>query len=257
MRRPRVPELGHLVAARHGGAVADHHAARARIELHERRRRVRDDPAAEEHCRAVAAAGLPARLGGRRPAVRLRRADGRSRRRSARVPVAVRSRHTRRSSIPRDMAVGDRGVLPRTGQPEPDGPASLSRARSSRASPSSTASCSSRSKSSPAPRFAEIQIVGGGSRNRLLNQFTADATGPTGARRADRSDRARQHRDADAGDRRGGIARRGPQRSSSVPSRSSGSSPATRIAGTCITARFQDYRGADLCLRFPRRKPRF
>ena len=28
-------------------------------------------------------------------------------------------------------------------------------------------------------RFEEIRIVGGGSRNRLLNQFTADATGRT------------------------------------------------------------------------------
>ena len=28
-------------------------------------------------------------------------------------------------------------------------------------------------------RFDEIRIVGGGSRNRLLNQFTADATGRT------------------------------------------------------------------------------
>ena len=30
-----------------------------------------------------------------------------------------------------------------------------------------------------AARFREIRIVGGGSRNRLLNQFTADATGRT------------------------------------------------------------------------------
>ena len=55
----------------------------------------------------------------------------------------------------------------------------------------------------------EIQIVGGGSRNRLLNQFTADATGRTVVCRSGRSDGARQHRDADGGHRRGEHARRG------------------------------------------------
>ena len=54
-----------------------------------------------------------------------------------------------------------------------------SRAAFSKAWRSSTAWCSSRSKTVTGARFEEIRIVGGGSRNRLLNQFTADATGRT------------------------------------------------------------------------------
>ena len=83
---PRVPELGHLVAARHRARRADHHAARARAELHQRRRRLRHDAAAEEHRRAVAAAGLPAHAGPRDgQQLRLRRAAGRGRRASGRA----------------------------------------------------------------------------------------------------------------------------------------------------------------------------
>ena len=48
---------------------------------------------------------------------------------------------------------------------------------SSKASPSSTASFSTGSKNSSASQLDEIRIIGGGSKNRLLNQFTANATG--------------------------------------------------------------------------------
>ncbi len=75
-RPPRVSELGHVVAARDRAARAGDHAARARAELHERRRRLRDDAAAQEHRRPVAAAGVPAQLGGAGTPLRLRRAAG-------------------------------------------------------------------------------------------------------------------------------------------------------------------------------------
>jgi rhamnulokinase len=66
----------------------------------------------------------------------------------------------------------------RTEQPEPDGPGSFTRAI-----------CESLAfkyrvvldtlEELTGTAIDEIQIVGGGSRNRLLNQFTADATGRT------------------------------------------------------------------------------
>ena len=67
-RRPhRVSQLGHVVAARHRAGAPGDHAAGARAELHQRRRRVRHDAPAEEHRRPVAAAGVPSQLGrGRR-----------------------------------------------------------------------------------------------------------------------------------------------------------------------------------------------
>src|SRR5215472_19147561 len=43
--------------------------------------------------------------------------------------------------------------------------------------PSSIGRFSSIWKESPASRSGRFRIIGGGSRNRLLNQFTADATG--------------------------------------------------------------------------------
>jgi rhamnulokinase len=79
---------------------------------------------------------------------------------------------------PPDMAAAIAGYCRRTGQPEPDGPGSFTRAileslafkyRIVLDALEVLTGCA----------IAEIQIVGGGSRNRLLNQFTADATGRT------------------------------------------------------------------------------
>ena len=90
----------------------------------------------------------------------------------------------------------------RTGQPEPSGPASFTRAILESLAFKYRVVLDTLEELTGMP-ITEVQIVGGGSRNRLLNQFTADATGRQRAGRAGRGDRARQHRDADAGDRRG------------------------------------------------------
>ncbi len=73
---PRVPELGHVVPAWNGARRASDHVAGARAQLHQRGRRLRDDAPAEEHRRAVAAAGVPPRLGGGGAESRLRESAG-------------------------------------------------------------------------------------------------------------------------------------------------------------------------------------
>lgn len=65
-----------------------------------------------------------------------------------------------------------------TGQPEPDGPPGFTRAILESLAFKYRFVVDSLADLTGA-RIAEIQIVGGGSRNRLLNQFTADATGRT------------------------------------------------------------------------------
>ena len=79
---------------------------------------------------------------------------------------------------PADMPAAIAAFCRQTWQPEPATPPA-SRARFSRASRSNTGWCSSRSRRSPAAASTRSAIVGGGARNRLLNQFTADATGRT------------------------------------------------------------------------------
>ena len=79
---------------------------------------------------------------------------------------------------PADMVVAIRDYCRDTGQPEPETPAALTRsileslAFKYRYVIDALEELTGR-------RIEEIQIVGGGSRNRLLNQFTADATGRT------------------------------------------------------------------------------
>ena len=80
-------------------------------------------------------------------------------------------------------------------------------------------------------------------RRRRLAQPAAQSVhgrrdGPDRARRPGRSDRARQHRDADARHRHGQLARRSAPRSSNDRSRSNGSSRSRAIAGTSITGGF-------------------
>jgi rhamnulokinase len=64
----------------------------------------------------------------------------------------------------------------RTRQPEPDGPASFTRAILESLAFKYRVVLDALEELTGA-RITEVQIVGGGSRNRLLNQFTADATG--------------------------------------------------------------------------------
>ena len=128
----------------------------------------------------------------------------------------------------------------RTGQPEPAGPASFTRAILESLAFKYRVVLDTLEELTGMP-IAEVQIVGGGSRNRLLNQFTADATGRTRAGRAGRGDRARQHRHADAGDRRG--RQRWPRRAASSNTRSPsiGSSRTAADRWSAHYRRFQDY----------------
>jgi rhamnulokinase len=66
----------------------------------------------------------------------------------------------------------------RTGQPEPDGPAPFTRAILESLAFKYRVVLDALEELTGTP-ICEVQIVGGGSRNRLLNQFTADATGRT------------------------------------------------------------------------------
>jgi rhamnulokinase len=79
---------------------------------------------------------------------------------------------------PSDMPAAIAGYCRRTGQPEPDGPGAFTRAI--------LESLAFKYRvvlevlqDLAGTRITEVQVVGGGSRNRLLNQFTADATGRT------------------------------------------------------------------------------
>jgi rhamnulokinase len=78
------------------------------------------------------------------------------------------------ASMPRAIAEYCR----RTGQPEPDGPASFTRAILESLAYKYRVVLDGLEELT-GTRITEVQIVGGGSRNQLLNQFTADATGRT------------------------------------------------------------------------------
>ncbi len=77
---------------------------------------------------------------------------------------------------PPDMPGAIAQYCRRTGQPEPDGPAAFTRAILESLAFKYRVVLDALEALTGTP-IAEIQIVGGGSRNRLLNQFTADATG--------------------------------------------------------------------------------
>ena len=79
---------------------------------------------------------------------------------------------------PADMPAAIAGYCRRTGQPEPDGAASFTRAIFESLAFKYRVVLDTLEELTGTP-IREIQIVGGGSRNRLLNQFTADATGRT------------------------------------------------------------------------------
>jgi len=79
---------------------------------------------------------------------------------------------------PDDMVIAIDGFCRQTGQPSLDGPPSYSRAIMESLAFKYRAVLESLEELT-GRRFDEIRVVGGGARNRLLNQFTADATGRT------------------------------------------------------------------------------
>jgi rhamnulokinase len=79
---------------------------------------------------------------------------------------------------PPDMAHAIAGYCRRTAQPEPDGPAAFARAILESLAFKYRVVLDAL-EDLTGTRIGEVQIVGGGSRNRVLNQFTADATGRT------------------------------------------------------------------------------
>jgi len=79
---------------------------------------------------------------------------------------------------PDDMVMAIDGFCRQTGQPSLDGPPSYSRAIMESLAFKYRAVLESLEELT-GKRFEEIRVVGGGARNRLLNQFTADATGRT------------------------------------------------------------------------------
>lgn len=79
---------------------------------------------------------------------------------------------------PENMVTAIAQYCRRTGQPEPSGPPAYTRAILESLAFKYRAVLDSLEEIT-GTRFEEIRIIGGGSRNRLLNQFTADATGRT------------------------------------------------------------------------------
>jgi len=79
---------------------------------------------------------------------------------------------------PPDMTAAVAAYCRRTGQPEPDGPAGFTRAILESLAFKYRVVLDALEELTGTP-IREVQIVGGGSRNTLLNQFTADATGRT------------------------------------------------------------------------------
>jgi rhamnulokinase len=79
---------------------------------------------------------------------------------------------------PERMTAAIASYCRRTSQPEPDGPAAFTRAIFESLAFKYRVVLDTLAELTGTP-ITELQIVGGGSRNRLLNQFTADATGRT------------------------------------------------------------------------------
>ena len=210
---------------------------------------VRHDAAAEEHRRPVAAAVVPARLGGAGARPRLRRAADAG---AANDQPPFRSLFDpdhRAFLHPPDMVAAIARVLPRDRSARAADAGRVTPARSSRASRSSTASSSN--------RWSELTGIADHRdphRRRRLAQPAAEPVHrrrhrPHRHRRPGRGDRARQHRDADGGDRRRGVAGRGARRSSSDRSRSSASSRSSADRWDSHYRAFPGLRGADLCLK--------
>ena len=128
-------------------ARTGHYAPRPRAQLHERGRRLRHDAAAQEHRRPVAAAGLPAQLGGAGPPLRVRRVARPRRRVAASRSDSLFDPDHPTFLHPRSMVVGHRRLLSRDRSAGARGPGRHSRVPSSKAWRSSTVSSSNRWKS--------------------------------------------------------------------------------------------------------------
>ncbi len=84
----------------------------------------------------------------------------------------------RRSSIPLTCRARSHNTASRSGQPSPQSPPEFARVILTNLAGKYRDVLESLEEIA-ARRFNEIRIIGGGSRNRLLNQLTADATGRT------------------------------------------------------------------------------
>ena len=178
VRRPRVSQLRHLVAARHRSAAADHH------------RRARSRPTSPTKGACAGTTRLLKNIGGLWLLQSCRRGwarDGRNYDYAELMDAAGDDRHAFLSLFdpddpaflhPPDMASAIADYCRRTGQPEPAGPASFTRAILESLAFKYRVVLDTLEELTGIA-ITEVQIVGGGSRNRLLNQFTADATGRT------------------------------------------------------------------------------
>ena len=162
-----------LVGRRAGRAGA--HRGEPGGQLHQRGRRRRHGPLPAQHHGPVAAAGVQPRLGaGGEPSTWGRCSGGR---REAPLRSVGGRRGLRRSSRPATCRRGSPSACRRTGQPVPE-----NRAQIVRCMLDSLALAHRRGRSQDAQRLAGqevdvMHIVGGGSRNALLCQLTADACG--------------------------------------------------------------------------------
>ena len=153
---------------------------------------------------------------------------------------------------PRSMVAAIADYCRETGQPEPEGPPGYARAILESLAFKYRVVLESMEELT-GTAITEIRIVGGGSRNRLLNQFTADATGRDRRRRSRRSERAWQHRHADGGDQSRGVALRGAANHRTfVPRRALRTGRARGLERALST--FSRIPGAHLCLKRPRSK---
>ena len=145
----------------------------------------------QESLRDLGGAGPPADLAG------AARRGGRGCRRCGRSSTPT----TRRSCRPGDMPARIAAACRRTGQPVPRRPGRHSSAASSTAWRWPTGARVARRRSELSGRHVDVvHLVGGGARNALLCQLTADACGLPVRRRPGRGHRARQR--AGAGPRR-------------------------------------------------------
>ena len=173
----RVHLLGHLVAGRARARRAGADRGRAAGRLHQRGRRRRHDPVPQERDGPVGALGVAAGAGptGGCRTLTWRRC----------WPEPPRRRRCAPSSTSTTRACCSRRATCRRGSASwPARRASRSRARRPRSPAASstawrwpTGGTCARPPRSPAARSTVVHVVGGGSRNELLCQLTADACG--------------------------------------------------------------------------------